>query len=616
MLPHKNKSNSEPVKIWEDTQAPPAASDPKLTSKTARNKPETALKPVPTGPLPEQVNLNPKHLPDLPTYKPPLNLRSKPSKPAATGLTILQSFLQLFTPAMVATIVIATNSYAENARQTLTLRKHARYWKSVCSTDIWRYLGCLVYMGFAGETKLANYWSKSHKLGRFLSMKRFQQIHRYFTIRDEFSFPCRSDETFAYKLDPLATQIRQNCRANWSPSSHLTVDESMAAYRGRTYHKTKLKNKPISEGYKMWVLGDNGYVFDWLWHSQEEGPEDIPKRGLIVPRKRSDRTEPIRLAPTFAVPIKLAQNLRESQPQRVFCLYLDNLFLNVEVAQALLALNICVTGITRKNAKGIPQWLIQLKTNNDCLVWNSTFAQVVENTQCFLWQDNNAVLEITTAYTLKNDTIWIKRKRPSPTSTNARIVRPVFGNAVRKWLRILRAINAYNHYMNGVDRANQLRRSYTVHRKFERRNWRPQWYFMLDTCLVNGFLIWKNNRPDPGKNLHRRYREKLVNILLNWPYQDIAVATLNKRCLSPELPTANKKARKHIWELYGKRGYCVWCKAHSKEWVPQQLRPVLAEIRNSETPNKRIRQSQSPGGCHSCGVYLCRKGNCFEAFHK
>jgi hypothetical protein len=56
----------------------------------------------------------------------------------------------------------------------------------------------------------------------------------------------------------------------------------MMPYRGRTVHKTKMKNKPIPEGYKIWVLADNGYVSDWLWHSQREGPEDIPKKGLDV----------------------------------------------------------------------------------------------------------------------------------------------------------------------------------------------------------------------------------------------------------------------------------------------------------------------------------------------
>jgi hypothetical protein len=46
-----------------------------------------------------------------------------------------------------------------------------------------------------------------------------------------------------------------------------------------------MKNKPISEGYKIWVLADYGYVWDWLWHSLQDGPEGIPKTGLTVTQR-------------------------------------------------------------------------------------------------------------------------------------------------------------------------------------------------------------------------------------------------------------------------------------------------------------------------------------------
>jgi hypothetical protein len=62
----------------------------------------------------------------------------------------------------------------------------------------------------------------------------------------------------------------------------------------------------------------------------------------------------IRLAPTFALIIRLATRLRRIHSERVFCLFLDNLFLNINVSHALLALDICYIGTTRKNASGIP----------------------------------------------------------------------------------------------------------------------------------------------------------------------------------------------------------------------------------------------------------------------
>jgi Transposase IS4 len=60
----------------------------------------------------------------------------------------------------------------------------------------------------------------------------------------------------------MATLVKQNYKALWSPSSHLAVDEAMIAYRGRIIDKVKLLNKSIKEGYKVWVVRDHGYVYD------------------------------------------------------------------------------------------------------------------------------------------------------------------------------------------------------------------------------------------------------------------------------------------------------------------------------------------------------------------
>jgi Transposase IS4 len=344
----------------------------KSPKKTVRAEKKTALKPVATGRLPEAIGLDEKHLPELPTYKPPLELRFEPSKSLATGLSELDTFQGLLTPAIVEKIVKATNSYVLNHRETdEDPDSQTRPWRPVNSTDIWRYIGCLFYMGYHRKGRHEEHWQESGYLNQFLSLTRFQQIHRYFTLRDEFIHPRQENETFAWQVEPIASTVKENCKAFWRPSSHLAIDEAMIAYRGRTSHKVKLPNKPIKEGYKVWVLGDNGYVYDWLWHSRIDGPEGIPQEGLDVTRvKKTELTEltTVHLAPTFALVIRLAQHLRQVYPTRVFCFFLDNLFLNLNVSQALLALRICCTGTTRKNAHGIPEWLIKLKEYNKGLV--------------------------------------------------------------------------------------------------------------------------------------------------------------------------------------------------------------------------------------------------------
>jgi Transposase IS4 len=232
---------------------------------------------------------------------------------------------------------------------------------------------------------------------------------------------------------------------------------------------------------------------------------------------------------------------------------LDNLFLNVNVSQALLALRICCAGTTRKNAQGIPDWLIKLKQHNCGLVWNLTLAEVVDSTLYFLWQDNNAVLGLTTAHCLKNDTIERLRKRPSPTSVNARIVRPVFRDELFKWLYIPCAIDDYNHYMNKVDRSNQLRKNFTAHRSYERRIWRPLWYYILDVCAVNSYLIFKGDTTDQGNRGQQRFQEALMDALLCTP----SPSSPPPPPPPPPPPTIPQPSLTHCWERFKKRGYCL-----------------------------------------------------------
>jgi Transposase IS4 len=73
------------------------------------------------------------------------------------GLSELKTFQQLLTLAIIDQIVIMTNSYVINARNIEDfeeeLKIYARSWKSVDSTDIWWFIGYLLYMGAHKEAK-------------------------------------------------------------------------------------------------------------------------------------------------------------------------------------------------------------------------------------------------------------------------------------------------------------------------------------------------------------------------------------------------------------------------------------------------------------------------------
>ena len=159
----------------------------------------------------------------------------------------------------------------------------------------------------------------------------------------------------------------------------------MVPFCGRSKHTVKQKGKPIKQGYKVWCLGSHGgYYYDWLLHSPINGAEDCDrKRNVAFARKGPGPA--IMLSETFQVPMVLLKRLKARYPQQKYVAFLDNLFLNLPVAHACLALDIGVMGTTRKNSKGILEQLLDLKERKQALLYGGYVAIVKEDVLCFAW---------------------------------------------------------------------------------------------------------------------------------------------------------------------------------------------------------------------------------------
>ena len=85
------------------------------------------------------------------------------------------------------------------------------------------------------------------------------------------------------------------------------------------------------------------------------------------------------------------------------------------------------------------------------------------------------------------------RKRPRITSSNASSVRQYFGEEVNKSTPIPVWINDYNHFMLGVDLADQIRCYHSKHLKC-RRNWLPLFLFILQVSIVNSYILFSKKK--------------------------------------------------------------------------------------------------------------------------
>ncbi len=131
----------------------------------------------------------------------------------------------------------------------------------------------------------------------------------------------------------------------------------MLKFEGRISQKIIIPDKPIPTGFKLFALGDSGYIYNW-----ECTKPDIIE-GILRERKKVSISIPnssisTSLNPTQSVIIRLANSLSNVENELFFHFYLNNLFVCWKSAQTLKECGIAVTGTVRKGATGYPPRLL------------------------------------------------------------------------------------------------------------------------------------------------------------------------------------------------------------------------------------------------------------------
>jgi hypothetical protein len=156
--------------------------------------------------------------------------------------------------------------------------------------------------------------------------------------------------------------------------------------------------------------------------------------------------------------------------------------------------------------------------------------------------------------------------------------------------------------MNSIDTANQLRKGFTCHRPRNRKWWRPIFYWLLDTCKTNAFLIWKSFETDSSHRLHEKFYDTPIDELLTLGLE-LEVA--------PEGPLHPEHTEIHL----DKPIYCAWGLKNPGSCVAGvgNKRKFGDVIVNNVRPNARPAQVKT--GCKECGKVLCTAKSCWDNWH-
>ena len=404
-------------------------------------------------------------------------------------------------------LAINTNLYANlkpkkwDTLQPGDQKRTLRSWKDTTPGELRIFIGLTIKMGLHKEPGRALYWSRQgrngwtkiwkrsvHTSGRrrlakkvhcrlpqnCMSLNRYEQLKQYFHVSDPRV--ALNIKDWYQKVEPLASILQQRFQQYYLPSTKVAIDEMVVRFCSRSQHTLKIRNKPIKQGYKIFALCNHGYTYAFLWYSATQGIAQL-----------TESSASLNLTPTSRAVLQLAQHL---PPNHQWHLILDNYFTNVPLFERLRALGIGAAGTTWVDCTGFPvSLMIEKAEAKKVLPWGHVSGAVVDNTCCLVWQDNSSVLFMTTYHDITK-TVEQLRRRPKKTSTNATIVRGIFGDQSRKMLPISEFIDDYNYHMGGVDIADQLRSYYCTQQR-SCHNWYPLFYWLLNTTLVNAYRIQK-----------------------------------------------------------------------------------------------------------------------------
>jgi len=169
-------------------------------------------------------------------------------------------------------------------------------------------------------------------------------------------------------------------------------------------------------------------------------------------------------------------------------------------------------------------------------------------------------------------------------------------------------IDNYNHFIDRVDIADQLQAYFSIQLQGV-KTWRPLLYWLLDTTIVNAYLLFEHQRKaklvgkDKACSIHRTFREALVSALLVDPKlpQEKASSSVTKKT---ELPHSRltRPIEIHSQEPVSKTT-CLFCRWQRHNEKGRTTRIIT---KTNQLPRTRI-------SCSYCKVPLCRE--CFNKFY-
>ena len=258
----------------------------------------------------------------------------------------LDAFLLTFTPDLISLIVRESNKYA---KEVMGQEKFAT-WEPISEDELRAYLGFSILMAISHVPALDDYWKKDpvlryNPVAERIPRDRFRDITRYLHFADNSTLVPRGSPGHDRlgKVRPVLSRLGERFASLYDPSKHLSADEAMIKFQGRSFLKQYMPMKPVKRGIKVWVLADSttGYF----------------SRVEIYTGRQADRVE-------TGLGSRVVKSLTADFHGKHHHVIFDNYFTSYNLLEDLLEVGVYGCGTARKDRRGFPTQLKNLKLKN------------------------------------------------------------------------------------------------------------------------------------------------------------------------------------------------------------------------------------------------------------
>lgn len=189
--------------------------------------------------------------------------------------------------------------------------------------------------------------------------------------------------------------------------------------------------------------------------------------------------------------------LEAANIERESLVVMDNFFSSCSLFENLIHRGTFACGTVKANSKGLPNFMRKNKKNEKSMARGEFQFGVKSKTAAVKWMDRKAVCFLSTVHSPRKTSTVLRRQR----------------NGSRIEIGCPEVVKVYNETMGGVDKFDQHRECYAIGRRSVKW-WHRIFYYLVDLAIVNSYLMWKVNKPDPSQCSQLGFRIELARQLI------------------------------------------------------------------------------------------------------